>query len=170
MIHTLAHNPEAILAAIVSAFVFVLIGAPVLYSMVSALAFMLSGIGAEVPWWRRLTAPGISLLGGFLFIGLLFLCRCFDGGAGEESPLWVVVAEYATALLWLLLPLPVCRLLLKFNWWRSLLATLLVSLLHGALAVAGLLGLCSLVGQDATATPVAPETEELVPAEENVQP
>ncbi|MBQ7023232.1 MAG: hypothetical protein IJN29_06600 [Akkermansia sp.] len=141
MIHTLAHNPEAIVAAIFGAFALVLFGTPVLYSLLTALAFMLSGVGAGVSWWRRLTAPAVSLLGGFLFIGLLMLWQCFDGAGGADSPVWVEVAKGATAVFWLLLPLPVCRILLKFNWWRSLLATLLVPLMLAVGVVVCLFGL-----------------------------
>ena len=129
MILTLAHNPEAIVAAIFSAIALVLFGTPILYSLLSAFCFMLAGLGKKVSLWRKLLAPGICAVLCFLFVGfwlvLLFSCT----GAHTHTPGWVSPTFLTSFVLFQLMPLPICRLVLSFGWGRSLLATLLIPLL-----------------------------------------
>ncbi len=126
MVYTLAHNLEALITAFLSVVTLVLLGTPLLYSLLSAFCFVLAGWGKDVSWWRRLVAPGVSAVGCFVLVGI-WLVLLFTGTGAQ----WVNTASWCTFVLFLLLPLPICRLVLAFGWRRALLAALLITLLGG---------------------------------------
>ena len=156
MVLTLAHNPEAIVAAIFSAIALVLFGTPILYSLLSAFCFMLAGLGKKVSWWRKLLAPGICAVLCFLFVGFWLVLLLACSGAHGHTPGWVSPTFLTSFVLFLLLPLLICRLILSFGRWRSLLATLLIPLL-GALCVGVSLATVSNMNPDTP--PPAPEAD-----------
>lgn len=140
MVHCLAHNPEALITTFLSGVTLVLLGTPLLYSLLSAFCFMLAGWGKDVSWWRRLVAPGVSAVGCFIFVGIWLALLL--AGTGAQ---WVNTAFRCTFALFLLLPLPICRMVLVFGWRRTLLAALLIPLLCGLCVggcYAGLVALC----------------------------
>ena len=85
-------------------------------------------------------------------------------------PLWGEVVYYIVCVVWFLLPLLICRAVLKFTWLRSVGAVFLIPLLHVVLAIACGAGLLALLGNSeqgideqqstvtgAVETPSAPE-------------
>ena len=138
--HILAHNPEAILTAIVCGTLLFLILVPLTYFLLCGLSFMLAGIRHSVSLTRKLLAPLICTFVSFLLLSpaliVTFVVQCNTA----DMP-WVKWLLYITAGLALLPPLPVCRYMLRFAWWRCILATVLVPILHALLFIGILLGL-----------------------------
>ncbi len=130
----LAHDPAGLLAAFLGVMAAVLFGIPLVNSLLAAAAFMLSGIGAGVAWWRRILAPGLYAVCSFVLVGL---CLLLLGAVTAEgpTPLWVKVVFCVIWGVHLLLPFWLSRGLLRFCLWRALLATLLVPVLHVVLAL-----------------------------------
>lgn len=130
----LAHDPAGLLAAFLGVMAAILFGIPLVNSLLAAVAFMLSGMGAGVAWWRRILAPGVFAVASFVLVGL---CLLLLGEATAEgpTPLWVKVVFCVIWGVHLLLPFWLSRGLLRFCLWRALLATLLVPVLHVVLAL-----------------------------------
>ena len=134
------------LTAFVSIVLLFVFGMPLLYSALSALSFMLCGIGADVAWVRRLLAPALSAVGCFLLIGCSMLLSAALPAYEGNMPLWGEVVYYIVCVVWFLLPLLICRTVLKFTWWRSVVAMFLIPLLHALLGVICGAGLLALLG------------------------
>lgn len=125
MIPVLAHNPELILLLLGGLAVASVVVPTLVYTVLSALGFMLAGWGLKVSWWRRLLAPGLS--------ALLCLLTMLAAGLGKM----LARAESATVSWWwvvsaVLFMFPVfhCRFFLHFSWWRAALAAGIIVLLH----------------------------------------
>lgn len=166
----LAHDPAGMLTAFVSIVLLFVFGMPLLYSVLSALSFMLCGIGADVAWWRRLLAPALSAVGCFVLIGCSMLLLAALPSYEGTMPLWGEVVYYIVCVVWFLLPLLICRAVLKFTWLRSVASVFLIPLLHALLGVICGAGLLALLGNSqqgideqqstvtgAVETPPAPE-------------
>ncbi len=142
----LAHDPAGMLTAFVSVLLLFVFGMPLLYSVFSALSFMLCGIGIEVAWWRRLLAPALSAVGCFVLIGCwILLLNGLPSMEGHMS-FWGDVGYGIVCVVWFFLPLLICRTVLKFSWLRSVASVFLIPLLHVVLAIACGAGLLALLG------------------------
>lgn len=138
--YILAHNPEAILTAIVCGTLLFLILVPLTYFLLCGLSFMLAGIRHSISLTRKLLAPLMCTLVSFLLLSPALIVTSVVQCNTADTP-WVKWLLYITAGLALLPPLPVCRYMLRFAWWRCILATLLVPILHALLFIGILLGL-----------------------------
>ncbi len=138
--YILAHNPEAILTAIVCGTLLFLILVPLTYFLLCGLSFMLAGIRHTVALTRKLLAPLICTLACFLLLSPALIAGFVLQCATADMP-WDKWLLYIGAGLALLPPIPVCRYLLHFAWWRCILATLLIPILHVLLFIGILLGL-----------------------------
>lgn len=142
----IAHDPIGMLKVLFGGVLMLWFGIPLLYSVLAGISFMLAGIGTDVSWWRRLVAPGLCAVNSFVLVGLSLLLLFFAVGEGP-TPVWVSAAYYLVALLLLLQPVVIGRKLLHFSWWRVVLASVLLPLLHVVLAIACGVGLASLSGE-----------------------
>lgn len=164
----LAHDPAGMLTAFVSVLLLFVFGMPLLYSVFSALSFMLCGIGIEVAWWRRLLAPALSAVGCFvLIVCSMLLIPALPAYEGNMS-FWGDVGYGIVCVVWFFLPLLICRTVLKFSWLRSVAAVFLIPLLHALLGVICGVGILAAVNKDLQErreAEVAPAVEMIQPAE-----
>lgn len=167
----LAHDPAGMLTAFVSIVLLFVFGMPLLYSALSALSFMLCGIGIEVAWWRRLLAPALSAVGCFVLIGCsMLLLAALPSYEGNMS-FWGDVGYGIVCVVWFFLPLLICRTVLKFSWLRSVAAVFLIPLLHALLGVICGVGIGAILAavnkdlQERREAEVAPAVEMIQPAE-----
>ena len=136
----LAHNPELILSLLAGIVVLVFVGLPLLYSAVSAVGYMLAGIGSKTAWWRRLAAPAAGLVACFIFLVLLSVLSMFKENAAELPPGMLVLYGAVVVAFWVS-PVFIGRVLLGFSWGRAALAAVIILLLQIAVMVLFLVGL-----------------------------
>ena len=125
MIPVLAHNPELILIWLGYAAIIAVVATTVVYSVLSALGFMLAGIGLKVSWWRRILAPVLSAL----FCAILFVV-VLVGKLVESLSSMSLPSGSLFGVILFLFPVLLCRFILRFSWWRAALAAVLIVLLH----------------------------------------
>ena len=97
----------------------------VVYTVLSALGFMLAGIGLNVSWWRRLLAPAVSALLCAL-LSLVVVVGKLVESAASVSVSWGALLG---AVLFLF-PVFHGHFFLQFSWLRSALAACIIVLLH----------------------------------------
>lgn len=130
MIPVLAHNPELILLLLGCAAIIAMVAPTIVYSVLSAIGFMLVGIGLKVSWWRRILAPVFSaLLCGILTVGAVL------GKLVESAASMSLSVGSVFSVVLFLFPVFLCRFFLQFSWWRSALAAGIIVLLHLVLFV-----------------------------------
>lgn len=125
MIPVLAHNPELMLLWLSGAAIIAMVAPTVVYTVLSALGFMLAGIGLNVSWWRRLLAPAVSAL----LCALLSLAVVVGKLVESAASVSVSWGALLGAVLFLF-PVFHCRFFLQFSWLRSALAACIIVLLH----------------------------------------
>ena len=134
MLQLLAHCPYFLMDIATNALVVVLVvlGVPLLFAVGCGLCFMVAGWGREVAWWKRNLAPLLCGICLFVVLGVL-------GGLAmllnSEILLWVAISLLPVALV--ILPLMLCRYLLRFGWWRSVVASIAAPLVGALIGVGG---------------------------------
>ena len=125
MIPVLAHNPELILLCLGCAAIIAVVAPTIVYTVLSALGFMLAGIGHKVSWWRRILAPVLSAL----FCAILFVGVLVGKLVESLASMSLLSGAWIGAVLFLF-PVLLCRFFLQFSWWRAALAAVIIVILH----------------------------------------